>query len=264
MIKEHKEYFLTILGTIVLAVMSIFLFSFLLSSPGSSYNCNLFDIPCVLERLFGGTKQYDEPPEMMIEEDVDYKAVIKTTEGDFTIDLFEKNAPKSVNNFVFLSKDDYYDGVRFHRVIDDLLIQTGDRNTMDSDPENDGMGDPGYTFDDEIGWNSLNLSRAKRQQLSNLGYSNDKDVKSKHLKMRSVAMANSGPDKNGSQFFIVTADSDDETIKGLEGKHTVFGKVVSGWDVIEKIESAEVDDPNSNSPKPLEDIIILDVIIEEE
>jgi cyclophilin family peptidyl-prolyl cis-trans isomerase len=147
-------------------------------------------------------------------------------------------------------------------VIRGTLIQTGDRNTLDGNTENDGLGGPGYIFEDEVNWNSLKFSLAKRQQLVNLGYSTNSSVSSKHLLQKSVAMANDGPDTNGSQFFIITGESDDPIVKGLEGRHTVFGEVIEGWDVVLFINSVDVDDEASSSPKPIEDIRVLEVSIE--
>lgn len=250
-----------ILGTLALFVVFLFLYDFL--SPGTiaDAECGLLGFRCWVVELTEGEKTYASPPQMQIDTKKDYVATIKTTVGDFEIDLYEKNAPKTVNNFVFLAEDDYYDGVLFHRVINDFLIQTGDRNTLDGDPENDGNGGPGYTIGDEVNWDSLDFSQAKRQQLRNAGYSTTNGITSKHLEQKSLAMANSEPDSNGSQFFIVTATTQDPAVKNIEGKHTVFGKVVSGWDVVQQINGVEVDSTDANSPTPTEEIEIIDILI---
>jgi cyclophilin family peptidyl-prolyl cis-trans isomerase len=260
MVKENKEFFLYILGIFVLFFLMLFVLDYI--SPGivSTSECGFLNFKCWF--VDEDKKVYEEAPEMTIDTTKDYTAVISTNLGDLEVDLYEKNAPKAVNNFIFLVNDDYYDGVKFHRVIKGLLIQTGDRNTLDSDDENDGLGGPGYTFEDEINWESLDFSEAKKQQLINLGYKSTTGINSEHLKRRSVAMANSGSDSNGSQFFIVTADSNDPKVKNLDGRHTVFGSVTSSWDTIAAIENVEVDDPTSSSPKPLEDIIVIDVVIQ--
>jgi cyclophilin family peptidyl-prolyl cis-trans isomerase len=261
MIKENKDFFLYILG--ILALIFVTLIVFDLINPGaiSQGNCGILGLQCWFDKLIHGERNYEEAPEMAIDTSKDYRAVIKTNYGEFEIDLYEKNAPIAVNSFVFLANDDYYDGVKFHRVAKGFLIQTGDRNTLDSNPDNDGEGGPGYTFEDEINWDSLDFSNAKRQQLEKLGFSSKAGITSRHLDNRSVAMANSGPNTNGSQFFIVVGASDDTTIKGLEGKHTVFGYVTSGWDTISQIENVPVDDPTSNSPRPKEDVVIEEVEI---
>jgi peptidyl-prolyl cis-trans isomerase B (cyclophilin B) len=128
----------------------------------------------------------------------------------------------TVNNFLRLAAENFYDGTKFHRVIKDFMIQGGDPNSKDDDGSNDGMGGPGYKFNDEF--NSHKLVKG------------------------SLAMANSGPNTNGSQFFIVTA----ETTPWLDGKHTNFGQVVSGMDVVEKIENV---DKNQND-HPTKDVIL--------
>jgi cyclophilin family peptidyl-prolyl cis-trans isomerase len=125
-------------------------------------------------------------------------AALRTTEGVIVLELFDKDAPETVENFRKLAADGFYDGLTFHRIIKDFMVQAGC-------PAGNGTGGPGYEFDDEI--NDHKLVRG------------------------SLAMANAGPDTNGSQFFIVTAD---ET-PWLDGKHTVFGKVVDGEDVLERL-----------------------------
>jgi cyclophilin family peptidyl-prolyl cis-trans isomerase len=131
-------------------------------------------------------------------------ATMKTTEGDIVFKLFDDAAPKTVANFKQLAGQGFYDGLIFHRVIPDFMIQGGC-------PQGTGTGGPGYTFEDEI-----NEHRVARGAL---------------------AMANSGPNTNGSQFFIVTA----EECPWLDGKHTVFGRVVDGMDVVDRIGTTETD-----------------------
>jgi len=131
-------------------------------------------------------------------------ATMKTTEGDIVLELFDEDAPKTVANFKKLAGEGFYDGLIFHRVIQDFMIQGGC-------PQGTGTGGPGYTFEDEINQHKI--------------------IKG------TLAMANAGPDTNGSQFFIVTAD---ET-PWLDGKHTAFGQVVEGMDVVERLGNAETD-----------------------
>jgi cyclophilin family peptidyl-prolyl cis-trans isomerase len=129
-------------------------------------------------------------------------ATIRTTEGPITLELFDEDAPKTVQNFKKLASEGFYDGVIFHRVIKDFMIQGGD-------PTGTGSGGPGYTFEDEF---------------------ND------HKVVRgAIAMANAGPNTNGSQFFIVTIGA----AEWLDGKHTVFGRVTDGMDVVDKIEGTQ-------------------------
>jgi cyclophilin family peptidyl-prolyl cis-trans isomerase len=132
------------------------------------------------------------------------EAVMKTTEGDITLELFDEDAPKTVSNFKQLAGQGFYDGLIFHRIIPDFMIQGGC-------PQGTGTGGPGYTFEDEI---------------------ND------HKVVRgALAMANAGPNTNGSQFFIVTADE----CPWLDGKHTVFGRVTSGMEVVDALEGLPTD-----------------------
>jgi cyclophilin family peptidyl-prolyl cis-trans isomerase len=131
-------------------------------------------------------------------------ATMKTSEGDIVLELFDEDAPKTVGNFKKLASEGFYDGLIFHRVIDDFMIQGGC-------PEGTGTGGPGYTFEDEI-----NPHKVVRGAL---------------------AMANAGPNTNGSQFFIVTA----EACPWLNGKHTVFGRVIDGMDVVDTISQLDRD-----------------------
>jgi cyclophilin family peptidyl-prolyl cis-trans isomerase len=137
-------------------------------------------------------------------------AALRTTEGVIVLELFDKDAPETVENFRKLAADGFYDGLTFHRIIKDFMVQAGC-------PAGNGTGGPGYEFDDEI--NDHKLVRG------------------------SLAMANAGPDTNGSQFFIVTAD---ET-PWLDGKHTVFGKVVEGADVLDRLNEM----PTAGADKPV-------------
>jgi cyclophilin family peptidyl-prolyl cis-trans isomerase len=137
-------------------------------------------------------------------------ATLHTSEGAIELELYPDDAPKTVENFVKLAGDGFYDGVIFHRVIPDFMIQAGD-------PTGTGMGGPGYQFEDEF-----NEHRVARGAL---------------------AMANAGPNTNGSQFFIVSA----EATPWLDGKHTVFGKVTSGMDVVDRI--SELDRDANDRPR---------------
>ena len=142
-------------------------------------------------------------------------ATLHTNHGPIEVELFDEDAPKTVENFRKLAGDGFYDGVVFHRVIPDFMIQGGD-------PTGTGMGGPGYTFEDEF---------------------NDHKVE-----RGALAMANAGPNTNGSQFFVVTADA----TPWLDGKHTVFGRVTNGMEVVDTISGAATD----ANDKPREPILI--------
>ena len=143
------------------------------------------------------------------------EATMRTSEGTVVIELFDDDAPKTVENFVKLSRDGFYDGVIFHRVIPDFMIQGGD-------PTGTGTGGPGYQFEDEI---------------------NDHKVE-----RGALAMANAGPNTNGSQFFIVTT----EATPWLDGKHTVFGRVTDGMEVADAISAV----PTDSQDKPRDPVVI--------
>ena len=173
-------------------------------------------------------------PAMQIDMKKSYKAVLTTSEGPITIELNAKQTPITVNNFVKLSKDGFYDTTIFHRVIDGFMIQGGDPNTRaaETDSNRYGTGGPGYKFDDE--------------------------PFEGEYKRGTVAMANSGPNTNGSQFFIMHADYP------LPPSYTIFGKVVEGMDVVDKIATAEVMDSGMEKSKPVNPVKIQSVEIIEE
>lgn len=161
-------------------------------------------------------------------------ATLMTTEGEMKIELDVKNTPKTAANFVLLAQKDFYDGVKFHRIIKDFMIQSGDPNSKDDDISNDGTGGPGYTFDDERLEGDTTYTRG------------------------TVAMANNGPDTNGSQFFIVHQDS------GLQPSYVIFGHLVEGFEVLDAIAVTpvvEADDGYSENSVPKKDIIIEDVVL---
>lgn len=151
--------------------------------------------------------------------------LIKTNFGDIKLELFKRDAPQTVDNFLKLAKSGFYDGTKFHRVIKNFMIQGGDPNSKDNDLSNDGLGGPGYTFQDEINIHKI--------------------VKGV------IAMANAGPNTNGSQFFIVTA----QNATWLDGKHTVFGKVIEGMETVNKIENVSTGERDH----PTKDIVIKSV-----
>lgn len=162
-------------------------------------------------------------------------ALIKTAKGDIKLELYPKVAPKTVDNFVKLAKDGFYNGIKFHRVIPSFMIQGGDPLSRIDSPSV-GTGGPGYTFKDEINPKSLGLSDEEISQLEAQGYRYDYSLESLPVDVGSLAMANSGPDTNGSQFFIVTQQAQPH----LNGKHTVFGKVIEGMEVVRAIKQGDV------------------------
>ena len=168
-------------------------------------------------------KQYSSPPAMSIDSEKSYTAKLKTNHGDITIELYAAEAPITVNSFVFLARDNFYDGVIFHRVIEGFMIQGGD-------PTGTGTGGPGYRFQDEI--------------VSSLTFAEP----------GLLAMANAGPGTNGSQFFITVAPT-----PHLNGNHTIFGKVTEGYDVVLAISQVNT----GPRDRPSDDVVIESVEITE-
>ena len=164
---------------------------------------------------------YDAPPEMTIDLAKTYSVTLHTNHGDIDIEFDAVKSPQTVNNFVFLARDGFYDGVIFHRVISGFMVQGGD-------PTGTGMGGPGYKFRDE-------LEGSGKYDRS------------------TVAMANAGPNTNGSQFFICHTDV------GLPHSYTIFGKVTSGLDAVDSIAAT----PTGGQDRPVDDCVINSVTVTE-
>ncbi|MCG2696402.1 MAG: peptidylprolyl isomerase [Candidatus Portnoybacteria bacterium] len=154
------------------------------------------------------------------------KVTIQIEKGSIELELYRKAAPNTVDNFIKLAEQGFYDGVRFHRVVEDFMIQSGDPGT----------GGPGYTFEDEINPKALGLSDELIAQLQNQGYTFNFLLKSIPHKVGTISMANSGPNTNGSQFFIITTKDQPD----LDGRYTAFGQVISGMDVVQEIEQGDI------------------------
>lgn len=170
-------------------------------------------------------KQYDAPPAMQIDSNKKYQATMSTSEGEIVIELYADQTPKTVNNFVFLANDNFYDNTIFHRVMDGFMIQGGD-------PEGTGMGGPGYRFADE-------------------------DFDGEYTR-GTIAMANAGPNTNGSQFFIMHKDYP------LPPNYVIFGKVIKGLEVVDKIATAPVTTSLSGEKsKPVNPVTVNSITISE-
>lgn len=161
------------------------------------------------------TKQWSTPPEMIIDPDKTYTATFKTDKGDIVCSLYAKKTPRTVNNFVFLAREGFYDNTIFHRVITDFMAQGGD-------PTGSGTGGPGYKFKDEF------------------------DPSLRHNIPGVLSMANAGPNTNGSQFFITHVPT-----PWLDNKHSVFGQVIKGLDVLLSIPERNPEERNSPAVKLL-------------
>jgi peptidylprolyl isomerase/peptidyl-prolyl cis-trans isomerase B (cyclophilin B) len=159
--------------------------------------------------------------DFVLEQNKQYQAVMETNKGRMVIDLYQDQVPQTVNNFVFLALHQYYDGIVFHRVLEGFMAQTGD-------PTGSGRGGPGYTFADEM------------------------DASLNHGEKGILSMANAGPNTNGSQIFILFAPQ-----PHLDGKHAVFGKVVEGLEVLDKLQRVDPMRPGGSTPDVIEKLYII-------
>ncbi len=205
-IKDNKKILLLAFGLLAVSV-----FGLILTKEGMLLNSNTI-MP------INNKKTYSQPTNVL-KEGIDYKATIKTSAGDIEIDLFEGETPQTVNSFLFLSGERFFDGVTFHRVVRNFVIQTGD-------PSGTGTGGPGYQIPDEI--------------------------TTRKYEPYTVGMANAGPNTNGSQFFITTGNIQEGNLNNLSGNYTIFGKVTKGFSVVDSIEKVEVD----ANDKPLNSVTI--------
>ena len=199
---------------------------------------NIYIVITLIILAIGGyfiLTQFAEPKEDIIisdnnvtPSDTNMTAIMKTSLGEIKLELFSANASKTVENFVKLAKQGFYDNTRFHRVIKEFMIQGGDPLSKDTSIKDKwGTGGPGYAFEDEIHSNNHNIAST-------------------------IAMANAGPNTNGSQFFINTNNND-----FLDTKHTVFGKVIQGMDIVREIENTATEGPD----RPINDIVIKSIEI---
>ncbi|KKR06414.1 MAG: Peptidyl-prolyl cis-trans isomerase, cyclophilin-type [candidate division WS6 bacterium GW2011_GWF2_39_15] len=270
--KEHKKIILGTLGIVAL----VLILGVVLSSGSNLFTLSNDLTGGGVDDLVnngGNGKTYSSLPAMQIDTSKDYTAVMYTDYGQIDIDLFEKDTPITVNNFAFLVGEGFYDGLTFHRVIKDFVIQGGD-------PKGTGEGNPGYSFEDEIDADALGLGDLKVSEATYLRsfYSSSQINANSNLSVKDfyeklgykytngkgttkfapyvLAMANSGPATNGSQFFITTRGF---TGDYLNGKHTVFGRVTSGFNTVDKIEAVNV----NSSGKPTATIKIKEIKIVE-
>jgi cyclophilin family peptidyl-prolyl cis-trans isomerase len=221
--KDNAKLFLSILGILILTFyIGVFggpTLNVDLPSADNSYgpavNSDNSEENVVTAINNGNANKYTSPPSYSLKSGVDYTAEIRTSLGLIEVDLYEGYTPNTVNSFVFLANERFYDGTSFHKIIQNFIIQGGD-------PQGDGFGSPGYTFADEI----------------------KPDIR---VKAYSLAMANNGANSNGSQFFIVSRTANTASLDGL---YTVFGEVTDGFTVVDAIETATVkaDAPNQFMP----------------
>ncbi len=210
-IKDNKKVLLLALGLLVVSV-----FGLILTKEGMIVTTD--------DLAQNSTSKTYSKAEEVLEEGVDYRVVLKTSMGDIELDLYESEAPLTVNSFLFLASEKFFDDVIFHRVVPSFVIQGGD-------PTGTGMGGPGYKIVDEI--------TDRKYEPYTLG------------------MANSGPNTNGSQFFITSGAIQEANLEALDGGYTIFGKVTKGFAVVDSIERVETD----GNDKPVNPVVIESVQI---
>ena len=209
-IKDNKKVLFLAFGLLAVSAAGLFMTKTGISSPASD----------LLEPTIYGNAQ------QVLEEDTDYRAIIKTSLGNIEVDLYEEETPVTVNSFVFLAGKRFFDGLTFHRIVPGFVIQGGD-------PKGNGTGGPGYKFQDEI--------------------------TERNFSSYTLGMANSGANTNGSQFFITSSTISDENLAALNGKYTIFGVVTKGFAVVDSIEKVEIgQDEKPINPVTIESIQILE------
>ena len=206
--------------------------------------------------LVSGSRHFSNPPAFNLKDNADYFAIVSTSKGSFTIDLFEEDTPRNVNNFVFLIENGFYNGLNFFIARDGVLTQGGD-------PKGDGLGTPGYTIKDEIDPSALGLDKMKVKEANFLqeeysekvlqkyasysvsqfyarveGYTWTPGYGTTRFRPYTVGMANSGPNTNGCQFFVTGKFFNSRL---LDGRYTAIGKVIAGQSVVDSIIGGEVD-----------------------
>ena len=213
-IKDNKKILLLAFGLLAVSIVGV-----ILMGQGTMTPTNT-GLPQASNNNQGEeTTRTFQQPEQVLQEGVDYRAIIRTNVGEIEIDLFETETPQTVNSFIFLTQQRFFDGLIFHRVIQNFVIQGGD-------PNGDGTGGPGYQIPDEI--------TDRSYQPYTLG------------------MANAGPNTNGSQFFITSGNIPESNMDSLTGNYTIFGKVLSGFAVVDSIERVETDAQD----KPVNPVVI--------
>ena len=254
MFKENKQFWWFFLGIIIL----FFVMYSALRSGFDEGSLNFSGFPF---SLFKSNSTTYKPPTKPLDTTKNYEALVQTNFGEFTIILYEKNAPNTVGNFISLVNAGYYKGTTFYRIIPNLLIQGGSSTTNNSNPNDDIFGGPGYTILDETNWDSLDYPSKLKVELTKLGYKSSIKIASKDLVQYSVAMANNGPNTAGGQFFIVISKSDDPILLSMRGKYTVFGGLTNGYEVVDKISKIEVDDSNKDLIRPKETVKVEKIIV---
>jgi cyclophilin family peptidyl-prolyl cis-trans isomerase len=208
-VKDNKKILLLAFGLLAVSVVGL-----IFTREGITMSDDKFAQPQQQSKVGVYTQ-----PENVLEEGRDYSAIIRTSAGDIEVDLFQAQAPLTVNSFLFLTRERFFENLTFHRVVSNFVIQAGD-------PEGEGTGGPGYQIPDEI------------TDIRYVPYT--------------LGMANSGPNTNGSQFFITTGNIPEQSLQALDGNYTIFGKVTGGFAVVDSIERVETD----ATDRPINPVVI--------
>jgi peptidyl-prolyl cis-trans isomerase A (cyclophilin A) len=269
-LKDHKQILLPVAGLVVV----ILLMGFFSSSLTNFSVNNVLDTTNIVNLDTSKNDKYTSAPPHSLKDGIDYQADIKTNHGTISVDLLEKDTPITVNNFVFLAQDSFYNNTTFHRIIPNFMIQGGD-------PLGTGTGGPGYSFEDEIDADALGLddmlvsetsflssfyapnvlaeyaNRSVKELYEDIGgYEYTSGFGKEEFGPFVLAMANSGPSSNGSQFFITTRNT---SSTHLNGKHTIFGRVISGQNIVDQIERVNTDaNGKPSAPVIIESVTILE------
>ncbi len=252
MFKQENQVFLYLVGILICFGILIV----------AGQNLSLGKILSIGKLFDDPDDPFQEAPAQTIDQNLNYFATVNTSQGSFTIDLFEKNAPVNVNNFVYLANNNYYVNTKFHRLVPNLLLQGGDRNTLNTDPNDDGQGRAGYVLDGEVNLDSLPLSQEEKDKLRGEGFLSNATLTTPASKQYIVFMANDGYDTNSTQFFIVLADSSSKVHQYFNGRFTPIGLVSAGLQTLQNINLIPVDNPESNFAKPTENIVLQSIVIQ--
>lgn len=250
MFKENRETWSYMIGILIMFIILILITRDFLIPLFTSGGRNI-QIKFISERT----------QDLVINTNLDYFATIRTSLGDITIDLNEKTTPNNVSNFVILSNQGFYNGTYFHRLIPNILIQGGDPNTKDDDKNNDGRGGAGYVIRDELNLENAGINTERITELQKQGYSSSTNIANSRLNPLNLAIASAGPNTNSSQFFIIFENTPESILRQMSGKYTIIGSVVSGLDVLGNINSVEINDADTNSPSPKDNIFINSISI---
>jgi len=257
MFKQQGGFWLYFFGIIIMFLVIFYIAETLMGKqPGASLfkpKAQVTAAPSITKVSSTGTAQQTSLPSTTSTVAVDYYGVIKTNKGEIKIELYEKNAPNTVSNFINLANSDYYNDTKFFKLIPGFVLQGGSKT-------NTNVGGPGYTIPDETNWDSLDYEEDLRIVLRQEGYRSIRKLASIPLDKYVLSMVGVRPNTAGSQFYVVLANKNDNRLLELRGRSTVFAKVIEGQQIIDMIGASSVDN-SLGYASPVEDLIIQDINI---